>query len=238
MGLWTYTLAPFPQRSDVEYSPIQLRPFPFVDDILGFDTSGISALMSNPAVLQATLNIVLFAPLGWFLRQLAGRGIVMATITGFAISSFIEFIQLSGIWGLYGSAYRVFVTTLRGDGEIAEPGDSVVNIAFLLPPFAQLITVLSGGVALGERLVLICAAQTRLPAAISRPLRFLFGIGGYMLLSQWPFPGSGLILTGLVLATFIMVFTTCSHRGLACAVAGIEIVDARAARRDDRAPRR
>ncbi|NJC55338.1 glycopeptide antibiotics resistance protein [Brevibacterium marinum] len=305
MALWTYTLVPFPQPSDVECSPTQLRPFQFVDDILGFDTSSISALMSNPAVLQATLNVVLFAPLGWFIRQLAGRGIVIATVTGFAISAFIEFTQLSGIWGLYECAYRVFdvddlmmntlgafvgssasllffrrgddapdasvprpitaprrfigigcdmaiawvgswfvvigtvfVTTLRGDGEIAEPGDTVMNIAFLLPLFAQLVSVLSGAVTLGERLVLIASAQTRLPAAISKPLRFLFGIGGYMLLTQWPFPGSGLILTVLMLATFIMVFTTRSHRGLACAVAGIELVDSRADRGDARGERR
>lgn len=305
MALWTYTLVPFPQPSEVECSPLQLRPFQFVDDILGFDTSSISALMSNPAVLQATLNVVLFAPLGWFIRQLAGRGVVIATISGLVVSGFIEFTQLSGIWGVYECAYRVFdvddlmmntlgallgslaallfvrrgkdgpdasvprpvtatrrfigivcdiviswvgswfviigtlfFTMFRGDGGIAEPGDAVMNIAFLLPFLAQLVSVLSGGVTLGERLVLIGSAQTHLPVAISRPLRFLFGIGGYMLLTQWPFPGSGLILTMLIVTTFIMVFTTRSHRGLACAVARVEIVDTRAERRDAQAARR
>src|SRR5699024_8376409 len=60
------------------------------------------------AVLQVALNVVLFVPLGWFVRQLAGRGIIVATGTGLTASALIELTQLTGLWGLYPCAYRVF----------------------------------------------------------------------------------------------------------------------------------
>lgn len=294
MALWTYTLVPFPQPGEVECSPLQLRPFQFVDDILSFDTGSISALMSNPAVMQATLNVVLFAPLGWFIRQLTGRGVVIATLTGFVISGLIEVTQLSGIWGLYECAYRVFdvddlmmnslgallgsilslfffrgrgtgpdaaapqtititrrfigiicdifiawvgiwlivgatalLAFLLHGGDISDTSTTATTLAFAIPFLAQLLSVLTGGVTLGERLVLIRAEETRRSIVTARLLRFLFGIGGYMLLSQWTFPGSGLLLTVLTIATFIMVFTTREHRGLACTISGLEIRDAR-----------
>src|SRR5699024_6321919 len=82
--------------------------------------------------------------------------------------------------------------------------------------------------------VFIAAVQVRRPVLLGRSLRFLFGIGGYMLLSQWTFPLSGLLLFALVAASAVMVFTTRRHRGLACVVSGTEIDDVRA--RDTLAP--
>jgi glycopeptide antibiotics resistance protein len=301
MALWTYTLLPVPAADEITCAAVQLRPFQFVSDILSFDTGSVRALMTNPAVLQAALNVVLFVPLGWFVRQLAGRGIIVATVTGLAASALIELTQLTGIWGLYPCAYRVFdvddliintlgavlgslasllllrrrkdladasaprpITVTRrltgivcdlliwglsgwtvsivfmafaallGDGTITEPDPIVVFIGFALPFVAQLYSVISRGVTLGERLVLIAAVQVRRPVLLGRSLRFLFGIGGYMLLSQWTFPLSGLLLFALVAASAVMVFTTRRHRGLACVVSGTEIDDVRA--RDTLAP--
>src|SRR5699024_3887701 len=77
---------------------------------------------------------------------------------------------------------------------ITEPDPIVVFIGFALPFVAQLYSVLSRGVTLGERLVLIAAVQVRRPMLLGRSLRFLFGIGGYMVLSQWTFPLFGLLL--------------------------------------------
>lgn len=295
MALWTYTLLPVPPADEVTCAAVQLRPFQFVTDILSFDTGSVRALMTNPAVLQVALNVILFVPLGWFVRQLAGRGIVVATLTGLAASALIEVTQITGIWGIYQCAYRVFdvddlmmntfgailgslasllllrrqknleeadaprpITVARrltgilcdlliwglfswtislgfavfaavlDDGTITDPGPIVAFIGFALPFAAQLFSVLSRGVTIGERLVLIAAVQVRRPAPVARALRFLFGIGGYMLLSQWTFPLSGLLLFFLVVVSAIMVFTTRRHRGLACVVSGIEIDDLRA----------
>src|SRR5699024_11740805 len=107
-----------------------------------------------------------------------------------------------------------------GDGTITEPDPIVVFIGFALPFVAQLYSVLSRGVTLGERLVLIAAVQVRRPVLLGRSLRFLFGIGGYMLLSQWTFPLSRLLLFALVPASAVLVVTPPRHRGLACVGSG------------------
>src|SRR5699024_12108422 len=80
---------------------------------------------------------------------------------------------------------------LLGDGTITEPDPIVVFIGFALPFVAQLYSVLSRGVTLGERLVLIAAVQVRRPVLLGRSLRFLFGIGGDLPASQWAFPPCG-----------------------------------------------
>lgn len=104
VALWSYTLVPLPETQDFRCMGTQLRPFGFIDDIRADPRS----LLRNRALLQVVFNVVLFAPLGFFLRVLWRRGVVFATLAGFAISLAIEFTQLTGVWGLYHCAYRVF----------------------------------------------------------------------------------------------------------------------------------
>ncbi len=108
VALWTYTLIPLPDGNDFTCVGANLRPFAFLDDIREAiaKTGGFS--WRNRALLQAAFNVVLFLPLGYFLRVLARRGLVVATSAGFAISALIEFTQRTGLWGLYHCAYRVF----------------------------------------------------------------------------------------------------------------------------------
>ncbi len=54
------------------------------------------------------LNVLLFVPLGYFLRVILHRGIVVATVSGFALSLLIELTQKTGVWHLYSCAYRLF----------------------------------------------------------------------------------------------------------------------------------
>lgn len=296
MALWTYTLVPFPESYDVQCVPMQTVPFMFVRDIADLGAGSVGALLHNPAAAQVVLNVVLFMPLGWFLRRLGDRGIVVATLVGFAVSALIEVTQLTGIWGLYSCSYRVFdvddliantsgaflgslvgmllwrrgqtvdaasprpITVWRralgmlcdvafialvgwlvtaaqlaialfdGRPELAIPMTVFQIIGLALPLGIQLVSVLVGGVTVGERIVLIRARHRRLPASLSRPLRFLFGIGGYTLLLRWDAWPAGLLTFALFVTTVIMVFTTRSHRGFACVVSDIEIEDARASR--------
>lgn len=104
VALWSYTLVPLPEKDAFACAGTNVRPFGFVADIRA---DGRSPLR-NRALLQAVFNVVLFGPLGFFLRVLWRRGVVVATATGLVISLAIELTQLTGVWGLYRCAYRVF----------------------------------------------------------------------------------------------------------------------------------
>ena len=65
-------------------------------------------LLRNRAFLQVALNVLLFVPFGVFVRLVTHRGIVVATALGFAVSLLIEVTQLTGVWGVYPCAYRLF----------------------------------------------------------------------------------------------------------------------------------
>ncbi|HET6301406.1 VanZ family protein [Microbacterium sp.] len=106
-AIWTYTLLPLPDPDTIRCAGVNLDLLAFVDDIRGaVRPSGVA--FSDPALLQLLLNVVLFIPLGFFVRVLGGRGIVAAGLIGIGVSAFIETTQLTGVWGLYPCAYRVF----------------------------------------------------------------------------------------------------------------------------------
>ena len=106
MALWTYTLIPIPQSSDYPCAGANFTPLAFVQDVV--DTRGQGSLLTNSALLHAVFNVVLFVPMGGFLRWLAKRGVLVATMTGLVTSTVIECTQLTGVWGLLPCAYRVF----------------------------------------------------------------------------------------------------------------------------------
>lgn len=58
--------------------------------------------------MQVVLNVLLFMPLGYFLRVLWGRGVIVSTATGLAVSAMIETTQITGVWGIYPCPYRLF----------------------------------------------------------------------------------------------------------------------------------
>lgn len=109
-SVWTYTLLPLPDPGTAECTPASTDLFRFVDDVraAGAGASGRLDLLLDPVVLQVGLNVLLFVPLGFFLRVLGGRGILVAGLAGLAVSGFVELTQLTGVWGLYPCAYRVF----------------------------------------------------------------------------------------------------------------------------------
>jgi glycopeptide antibiotics resistance protein len=108
LALWTYTLLPLPDPEAIRCVGAQLRPFQFVDDIRTFPHGSLGELRHNPAVMQVALNVLLFAPLGFFLRLIWRRGFVVTTLVGFLVSLAIETTQLTGVWGIYPCGYRLF----------------------------------------------------------------------------------------------------------------------------------
>lgn len=107
MALWTYTLLPLPDPDAVVCAGANIELFAFVADVRGAALRPATAL-SDPAALQVMLNALLFVPLGFFVRVLGGRGIIVAVLAGLGVSAVIELTQLTGVWGLYACAYRVF----------------------------------------------------------------------------------------------------------------------------------
>ncbi|WGX96991.1 VanZ family protein [Nocardioides sp. L-11A] len=111
LALWTYTLLPMPAGDDFTCVGRQTVPF---DTMRGIDwgdlgsRAGLSALVHDAAFLQVALNVLLFVPLGWFVRRIARRGVVVATLLGFGVSLLIETTQATGVWHLYDCAYRLF----------------------------------------------------------------------------------------------------------------------------------
>ncbi len=108
LALWTYTLLPLPAPDEIVCAPTQLRPFQFVRDVFDYPAGSAGQLARNPAVMQVALNVMLFVPLGFFIRLVWRRGFAVATAAGFAISLAIETTQLTGVWGVYPCSYRLF----------------------------------------------------------------------------------------------------------------------------------
>lgn len=108
LALWTYTLLPFPARARFRCKQARL-------DILGsfrpvFDRGLLAPaqLVHDRWFLQIALNVLLFLPLGFFVRLVLHRGVVVTTLLGLAFSLAIETTQLTGVWGLFRCAYREF----------------------------------------------------------------------------------------------------------------------------------
>ncbi|MWV43156.1 VanZ family protein [Paenibacillus sp. HJL G12] len=93
---------------------MQLLPLNFIHDILketsvvGSDPSTYLHLLKERAFLQVVFNIVLTVPFGMVLRYYFRTGWIRSILYSFLLSLFFEVTQLTGIYGLYDHAYRVF----------------------------------------------------------------------------------------------------------------------------------
>ncbi|EIC07331.1 VanZ family protein [Microbacterium laevaniformans OR221] len=290
-AIWTYTLLPLPDAENYVCAGVNLNISAFVDDLRG------ARSLTDFAVLQLALNVLLFLPLGFFLRVLGGRGILVAFVTGLLVSLTIESTQLTGVWGLYPCAYRVFdvddmltntVGAVLGSlvalivprrwrvrrstdaGSRPHPvtrgrrllamfcdllgvvlvgyGTAVAVQVFLeyivrdhaavldgaagrfaltvTPIVIWAVVVLVTGRTPGDLAVELRYRGGPLPAPVARPLRFVAGIGGYLLLDLVPAPGT-FVQFVFAAASVVLVFTTRDGRGLPGLLSGQRLVDAR-----------
>jgi glycopeptide antibiotics resistance protein len=107
-AIWTYTLLPLPAEGSYACLGAQTRLLGTIGEIRLPDSGGPLALLRDPALLQVVLNVLLFVPLGWFVRVVTKRGVVVATLVGAAVSLLVELTQRTGVWGVYDCAYRLF----------------------------------------------------------------------------------------------------------------------------------
>lgn len=110
-------ILPLPPRDKVmamTSSPLQLLPFQFIKDfmretvlILGDSSTYIPALKQG-VVLQPIFNIILVFPFGVYLRYYFKKDFKQTLLFSFLLSLFFEITQLTGIYGIYPKAYRLF----------------------------------------------------------------------------------------------------------------------------------
>lgn len=290
-AIWTYTLLPLPTAGDYTCAGTNLSLGQFVDDLRG------ARSLTDFAVLQLALNVLLFAPLGFFLRLLGGRGVLTALAVGFGQSLLIETTQLTGVWGIYPCAYRVFdvddlLTNTTGAvlgslvallvprriwarrhsdaGALPHPvtrprrllgmfcdalgvwmtaaaagiavqvwleyvardhaavldGRAASLAAAVVPLVVWGVVVMATGRTLGDIAVELRYRGGGLPAPIARPVRFVSGIGGYLLLGL--VPAGWLWVQGVfALVVVVLVLTPVGPRGLPGLISRQRLVDAR-----------
>lgn len=110
-------ILPLPDREAVAQmtgSSVQLLPFSFFRDLskeTGFQlaepSTYLPALLST-FTLQFVFNIALLMPLGFYLRYYFRRKLLPAVLVSLGVSLFFELTQLSGLYGYYPRAYRLF----------------------------------------------------------------------------------------------------------------------------------
>lgn len=109
LALWTYTLLPMPAAGAYLCKTANLDLLASISGLwAGEPGAGLTGLLRDPVFLQLALNVLLFVPLGYFLRTILKRGFVVAGVVGFAVSLLIETTQLTGVWSLYDCPYRLF----------------------------------------------------------------------------------------------------------------------------------
>ena len=104
--VWMCAVLPVPQTNDFTCVGVNLNALEFVDDIAA--ALGSATPLTSGLLLQIVFNLVFFAPLGFLIRALTGRGWLVTLLAALAVSLLVELTQLTGVWGIYDCAYRVF----------------------------------------------------------------------------------------------------------------------------------
>lgn len=106
LAIWSYTLLPIPASDDYRCAGAVLSLAPTVDDVVGAFADG--SPLTDVRLLQVVFNVLLFVPLGFLIRVVGRRGVVLGVLAGLVLSLFIETTQLTGVWGIFPCGYRLF----------------------------------------------------------------------------------------------------------------------------------
>ncbi|AEI43759.1 VanZ family protein [Paenibacillus mucilaginosus] len=110
-------MLPLPASRDNAPLPggsLQLLPLHFIHDILAetkvnfAEPATYVRLLQERALLQVLFNIGLTVPFGMFLRYYFRAAWRRCLLLSFGLSLFFEVTQVTGIYGYYASAYRIF----------------------------------------------------------------------------------------------------------------------------------
>lgn len=106
-------ILPLPSKEEVLMIPTkipQLIPFDFVGDFVETfkKTSGVLSFLKSPIVYITLFNIAITIPFGIYLRYYFKKKWYTTIIYTFLLSLYFEITQLTGLYGLYPKAYRLF----------------------------------------------------------------------------------------------------------------------------------
>lgn len=106
-------ILPLPSKEEVLMMPTkvpQLIPFTFIGDFIEAfkEISGVLSFLKSPIVYTTLFNIAITIPFGIYLRYYFKKKWYTTIIYTFLLSLYFESTQLTGLYGLYPKAYRLF----------------------------------------------------------------------------------------------------------------------------------
>ena len=106
-------ILPLPNKEEVLTMPTkipQLTPLSFLGDFIETlkEASSVLSFLKSPIVYTTLFNIAITIPFGIYLRYYFKKKWYTTIIYTFILSLFFELTQLTGLYGIYPKAYRLF----------------------------------------------------------------------------------------------------------------------------------
>ena len=106
-------ILPLPSKEEVLAMPTkvpQLIPFSFLGDFVEAvkESNGVLAFLESPIVYTTLFNLAITIPFGIYLRYYFKKKWYTTIIYTFLLSLYFEITQVTGLYGLYPKAYRLF----------------------------------------------------------------------------------------------------------------------------------
>lgn len=117
MSAYFLVILPLPPIDEVAHyttPTMQLVPFQFIVEwinethIVWDDIHTYIEIINNPVIYQVLYNILMTLPFGIYLRYYFKRNLLETIAFTFLLSLFFELTQLTGLYGIYPRAYRLF----------------------------------------------------------------------------------------------------------------------------------
>lgn len=112
LSAYFMVILPLPSRETVALMTPkvpQLIPFSFLQDLIeALKTSRGLSLFQEPIIYTSLFNLVLTIPFGVYLRYYFKKKWYFVILATFGLSLFFEITQLTGLYGIYPKAYRLF----------------------------------------------------------------------------------------------------------------------------------
>lgn len=103
---------PFPDSMDYAPKEPQLKLFAWFQDLLitqqAIGSWSPLAVLSNSVIYQQLFNVLMFVPLGVYMRYVRKQRLWVVFVLALIFSLLLEVIQLSGFFFLFSGAYRFF----------------------------------------------------------------------------------------------------------------------------------